>query len=269
MINEQIQEAMEETQTIEIANSEGVQSNENVSGEGDSESKVDGGTTDPVEPEKKTEEVVEEEKKDPVDKITKKHLKRIDSLYKEKKVLEADNHDLRNRLEQLEKKVYGNDEVPQFHRTADEVRRQNINLELSEKITEAKQKYDDWDTTIRGLEGLPEMPHVSTIVTESEYTGDILYYFGKHPTEAMRIAGLPPIAAAREIGKVEAMFEGERAVVSRQAKVAAPIQQPAAIKPKPITPVQGTGSKSSNPNSDSMSVEERIKRQREMYGKRR
>jgi hypothetical protein len=41
-------------------------------------------------------------------------------------------------------------------------------------------------------------------IIESEKGAEVLYHLGSHPDEAKRIAMLSPLAAARELGRIEA-----------------------------------------------------------------
>ena len=59
-----------------------------------------------------------------------------------------------------------------------------------------------------------------------EHPADIAYYLGQNIPEARRIASLSPIAAAREIGKLEARFSG-------------PPQKTTTKAPVPTNPVGG------------------------------
>ncbi len=43
---------------------------------------------------------------------------------------------------------------------------------------------------------------------DCDHAADIAYHLAKDPQEAHRIASLPPVAAAREIGKLEAKYSG-------------------------------------------------------------
>jgi hypothetical protein len=78
--------------------------------------------------------------------------------------------------------------------------------ELSAKfkvhLVEARWKHPDFDAVIN-RQDVPLTPAMQQAVYESEEAGELIYYFGKHPEEAARIAKLSPISSAREIGKIE------------------------------------------------------------------
>jgi len=79
------------------------------------------------------------------------------------------------------------------------------------KIDKAKEKHPDFDEVARK----PPQDGGSTInqpmyetLMDCEHAADIAYYLGQNVEESRRIGSLPPLAAAREIGKLEAQFAG-------------------------------------------------------------
>jgi hypothetical protein len=99
--------------------------------------------------------------------------------------------------------------------------------ELDEKIDKGRSKYNDFDEVV-----LAEDLNISDAMVEaiafSDSAEDVLYYLGKHPDESEAIAKMPPIMAARELGKVEAKLNPTKPVRKTNA-------------PPPITPVKVTG----------------------------
>jgi hypothetical protein len=74
---------------------------------------------------------------------------------------------------------------------------------------DARDRHQDYDATV----GSPLMqqfkqarPDVARVVIDSPHGADIAYFLGKNPAQAQQIASLSPIAAAREIGRIEQMF---------------------------------------------------------------
>lgn len=63
-------------------------------------------------------------------------------------------------------------------------------------------KYEDWEEVFDNT--VPVSPAMAEAILESETGHEVAYYLGKHRDEAKRIAGMNPIAAAREIGRLEA-----------------------------------------------------------------
>ena len=99
------------------------------------------------------------------------------------------------------------------------------------KVEEFKAKTPDFEDTVRN----PDL-RISKVMyeamRETEVGPQIAYHLGKNPQEAARIAGLSPIAAIKEIGKLEAKF----------SKEPAPTVQTKTISdaPEPPSIVQGT-----------------------------
>ena len=79
------------------------------------------------------------------------------------------------------------------------------------KIDKAKEKHPDFDEVARKppQDGGPTInqPMYETLM-DCEHAADIAYYLGQNVEESRRIGSLPPLAAAREIGKLEAQFAG-------------------------------------------------------------
>lgn len=95
------------------------------------------------------------------------------------------------------------------------------------KLSEARKKFDDFDEVID--QNLPISQAMQDSLIESDYGAEIGYFLAKNPDEAVRISELPPLAAAREIGKIEA------SIAKSQSKPNKTTQAPA-----PISPVSAT-----------------------------
>lgn len=97
------------------------------------------------------------------------------------------------------------------------------------RIEAARQAHPDFDEVVDS--DTPVSAAMQQAILESEQGAEIAYWLGKHPEEAARIAKLPPIAAIREIGRIEASLNPK-----------APSPKPKAgitRAPKPVTPVSG------------------------------
>lgn len=73
---------------------------------------------------------------------------------------------------------------------------------LQEKINVGFEKYDDFEDVAMD-QSVPITPAVMEILAEIENPADVAYYLGKNRTEAIAISRMTPIAAAREIAKIE------------------------------------------------------------------
>lgn len=95
---------------------------------------------------------------------------------------------------------------------------------FNHRETLARDRFKDYDAVTRSQEVMIT-PQMLEVITDSEHGPDIAYHLGKNPAEAARIAALPPVRLARELGRIEAQVSAPRAL---------PKQPPA-----PITPVSG------------------------------
>lgn len=91
---------------------------------------------------------------------------------------------------------------------------------------EARTRYEDYDETLADDIVISRPMHA--LILESDVGPDVAYFLGKNPDEAARIAALPAMAAAREIGKIEAKFAKEEGK---------PGARSISKTPPPITPV--------------------------------
>lgn len=101
-----------------------------------------------------------------------------------------------------------------------------------QRQAQARSEMPDYDEVV-GLSDLRIAPHVADVLMDSEAGPALAYHFAKHPDIAERINGLSPLAAAREIGRLEASM-------SAVAKPA-PVSKPVSKAPEPIKPI-GSGS---------------------------
>lgn len=109
-----------------------------------------------------------------------------------------------------------------------------------EKLQKAQEAHEDWDEVFDGLD-IPISEAIEEAIQESEHGTELLYRLGKNPDQAKRIAALSPIAAARELGKIEAQIVAEQKAKTPETKTKKSSEPP----PEPITPVTGTKGMSS------------------------
>lgn len=109
---------------------------------------------------------------------------------------------------------------------------------LEDQKADARSRYADFDAVFdRAF--IPQ--HVAELVLESEQAADVAYHLGQKPALAREIAQMHPLAAARELGRIEAMISLPKPNIATQA-------------PEPITPVRGQASAQRDPAK--MSFEE-------------
>lgn len=137
---------------------------------------------------------------------------------------------------------------------SDKQARERLVATWEEKAAVAEEKYDDFATVVGDLQPTNAL---TAAIIEADNAGDIAYYLGKNPKEAMRIAGLPVLAAVREIGKLEAKLLAE------PIKPATPSKAPA-----PITPVKGTAPVSTDVPSEQDDMKTWMRKRQKQVHKR-
>ena len=73
---------------------------------------------------------------------------------------------------------------------------------LHERMDEGYKKYSDFEDVALNPT-VPISPMIVEILSESENPADVAYYLGHNRAEAIKISRMTPIAAAREIAKIE------------------------------------------------------------------
>jgi hypothetical protein len=124
------------------------------------------------------------------------------------------------------------DDAKEFDRRATEAeqaRRHERDKAFVDAASEARERYADFDQVVAVTARSDVLSHeMADMVLESEIPADLAYHLGKHPEVARQLSQLPPLIAAREIGRIEAMLS-------------VPKPKTATIAPPPITPVSGRG----------------------------
>src|SRR5277367_1337201 len=134
------------------------------------------------------------------------------------------------------------------------------------RLEKAREKYPDFKEVV-GAADVAVPPYIQQYMVESDFGGDLGYYFAKNPAVFERISKLSPIKAIAEIGKLETLWEKQP-----EAKVApAAVVVPNVSAPAPITPLSGSGSPGVNSDPAKMSPKELLAytREREAAKKRR
>ena len=110
-----------------------------------------------------------------------------------------------------------------------------------ERLAKAADKYDDFHSVVTADVRISEA--VGDAIKDSEVGPDLMYFFGKNPDEARRISALNPVAATREIGRIEARIE----------EASKPKPKPFSKAPEPVKPLGGKEVVSKRPEEMSMS----------------
>ncbi len=111
-----------------------------------------------------------------------------------------------------------------------EQRRIGLRVEaFRDQADEAKKVYADFDQVVAlASDRRFVSDDLSLMILESDQAADLAYHLGKNPALAVQLSGMPPVAAARELGRIE-------------ASLASPKVRPPTKAPEPINPVNGRG----------------------------
>lgn len=119
---------------------------------------------------------------------------------------------------------------------AEQQRMEALQRDYNDQLAESRSRYADIDVAI-AVASNPQIvsPQLSVMVLESEAPVDLAYHLGKNPELARQLSAMHPIAAARELGRLEASLSRPQAKTQTSA-------------PPPISPVKGTGTATKNPD---------------------
>jgi hypothetical protein len=98
-----------------------------------------------------------------------------------------------------------------------------------ERQSNFREATPDYDAVV-GKSSVHVAPHVVDTLLDSDSGPELAYHLAKHPETVRRINELSPLAAAREIGRIEASL----------STPAAPREKPASKAPAPITPARSS-----------------------------
>jgi len=145
------------------------------------------------------------------------------------------------------------DLLQQRERQKEAERQQETFLERAEKVHE---RYPDFEAVVKDPT-LPINDAMADYIQDSEHGPDVAYYLGKNRAKALEISQMKPMAAAKELVRIEAELASKPRVSLSKA-------------PEPITPVstRGKASSSSMP-SDSDSIDVWMRKEQERLRKRR
>jgi hypothetical protein len=112
-----------------------------------------------------------------------------------------------------------------------------------EREEAARDRYDDYEDVVYNPK-LPITPIMAQTIQASDAGPDVAYYLGSNPKEAERIARLPAILQAKEIGKIESKLASSPPVKKSTAA------------PQPISPVTARSTATSLDTTDPRSVKQ-------------
>ena len=133
--------------------------------------------------------------------------------------------------------------------------RQDVVAAHRGRIDAFRETHEDFDAVIEKAKDLPMSRPMQDSVLNSDSGPALMYHLSQNPEECDRIAGLNPMSAIKEMGKLEARLEDASTGPSSSG-------QSFTKAPKPIKPVGG-GATASSVKMDDLPYQE-YKRQREI-----
>jgi hypothetical protein len=118
---------------------------------------------------------------------------------------------------------------------------QNVIKSHQERLKSFSEKTKDFNDVLMEVDDIVVSPAVSQLLVTSENGPELMYELAKNRDEFEKLNKLPPLAAARELGRIESRISSK----STEKKVET---KKITSAPKPIEPV-GAGGKGSTPKS--------------------
>lgn len=118
---------------------------------------------------------------------------------------------------------------------------QTVQAEFQRRTAEVRAAHPDFDDVVMAVDA-PVSPALQQALLTSEHGPAIMYQLAKNPAELARLSALPPLDAAREIGRLEA----------RASPTAAPKTTPKSATRPPAPPTNVNGSTSSTRSLDDL-----------------
>ena len=127
--------------------------------------------------------------------------------------------------------------------------------DVNDAFEDSRKVYTDFDEVVTAKDVQITKDMVKALA-ETDDPGEVAYYLGKHKDEASRIAGMKPLAQAREIGKLEAKLANRKPPGKKTTQA-----------PDPIDPVRGSDSSSKSTNDMDFREYEQTMNERERNGR--
>jgi hypothetical protein len=143
--------------------------------------------------------------------------------------------------------------------------RQKRELTVQARFQTAAAKYEDFDDVVGGWR-FPIPEGMGSALQDSDLEADILYFLAKNPVDAIRIAGLSPIAQIREIGKIEDRLSQSPPKAEESNSITPETRKPPAASkaPAPISPVQSRAQTAEKSPNEETYAEFEKRRKREL-----
>jgi hypothetical protein len=114
--------------------------------------------------------------------------------------------------------------------------REKMISDHNSRTQEFKKSVEDFDDALSEVDHIPFPPAMADIILNNDQGPAIMYAMAKDPENYERISKLPPLAMAREIGKIEAKLDAPSTVTTSSKKTTnapAPVRS---INGSPVVP---------------------------------
>ena len=108
---------------------------------------------------------------------------------------------------------------------AEEVVRTTQAQTFEERVQQARSTLSDFDQVV-GKADVVIADHVKELLLDSEYGPELVYRFAKNSADAQRLSSMSPLAAAREIGRMEAAMSRPAPAPQKAVSQAPPPTRP-------------------------------------------
>lgn len=123
---------------------------------------------------------------------------------------------------------------------------QTAQAEFQRRTAEVRQKHPDFEDVVMSAADVPVSQAVTEALLTSEHGPEIMYQLASSPAELARLSALPPLAAAREIGRLEAKLA---------SSTPPPVKPKPAFRP-PAPPTSVNGSTSNTRSLEDLPISE-------------
>jgi len=114
------------------------------------------------------------------------------------------------------------------------------------KLEAAREIHEDFEEVVNNPD-IPVSPAMGEAIIDSGIGAEILYWLGKNPEASRELAVLPPLAAAREIGKLEWHLAPLPESSGKETPLAPSPTPKVSSAPAPISPVGGNTDRTNIP----------------------
>lgn len=154
-------------------------------------------------------------------------------------------------VEEAVRRVRDEDTRAATHARELEIRRHQGEI-FNERLSEASKSVPDLKQTLEAARGMEIRDEVADFIRESEVGPMLAYHLAKNPTQTREINAMNPVAAMRELARIE-------------TRLSPPNPKKQTSAPAPIAPVNSGAS--SSPDLSKMSMEEYAAHRRKQSGR--